>query len=209
MTTNKISDTIHIDVFFDFLCPYVYRTAIWLQKVKEYMGEALDINWKYFSLEQVNSENGPDWKLWEQPEDYPSRGLRAFQAAEAARRQSEVTFKRFHMTLFRAKHEQNRDIADVNTLTEVAKSSGLDMPRFQEDLSNRQILTKLAEDHTLAVESFGVFATSTLVFPGGQALFLKLKSVPPPDECLQFFMEMLHLVEKRQYVQEIKRPVRP
>ncbi len=209
MAANKMSDTIHIDVFFDFGCPYVYNAAVWLQKVKEDMGGKLAINWKYFSLEQVNSQNGPDWKLWEQPEDYPSRGRRAFQAAEAARRQSEAAFSRFHMALLRARHEQSRDIADVNTLIEVAKSAGLEMPRFREGLSNRQLLSKLAEDHTLAVETLGVFGTPTLVFPEGQAVFLKMMPAPPPEECLQLFTEIRHLAEQRQYVQEVKRPARP
>ncbi len=209
MATNKMSDTVHIDVFFDFGCPYVYNAAVWLQKVKEDMEGKLAINWKYFSLEQVNSQNGPDWKLWEQPEDYLSRGRRAFQAAEAARRQSEAAFSRFHMALLRARHEQSRDIADVNTLIEVAERSGLEMPRFQEDLSNRQLLAKLAEDHTLATESLGVFGTPTIVFPEGQVVFLKMMSVPPPEECLQLFMEIRHLAEQRQYVQEVKRPARP
>ena len=209
MATNKMSDKVCIDIYFDFGCPYVYNAAVWLQKVKEDMGGKLAINWKYFSLEQVNSQNGPDWKLWEQPEDYPSRGRRAFQAAEAARRQSEAAFSRFHMALLRARHEQSRDIADVNTLMEVAESSGLEMPRFQEDLSNRQLLAKLAEDHTLAVETLSVFGTPTLVFSGGQSVFLKIMSVPPLKECLQLFKEIRHLAEQRQYVQEVKRPARP
>lgn len=173
------------------------------------MGEKLAINWRYFSLEQVNSQNGPDWKLWEQPEDYPSRGRRAFQAAEAARRQSEAAFNRFHIALLKTKHEQNRDIADTNTLIEVAESSGLEMPRFREDLGNRQLLVKLAEDHTFAVESLGVFGTPTIVFPEGQAIFLKMMPIPLPEECLQLFMEIRYLVEQRQNVREIKRPVPP
>ena len=206
---NRMINTVHIDVFFDFRCPYVYNAAVWLQKVKEDMGEKLDINWKYFSLEQVNNQNGPDWKLWEQPENYPSQGLRAFQAAEAARQQNKAAFHHFHMALLRVRHEQSRDIADVDTLIEVARSSGLDIPRFQKDLSNRQLLTKLAEDHTFAVESLGVFGTPTLVFPEGQAIFLKMTPAPPPEECLQLFKEILHLTEQRRYIHEIKRPVRP
>ena len=173
------------------------------------MGGKLAIDWKYFSLEQVNSQNGPDWKLWEQPEGYPSRGRRAFQAAEAARCQSEDAFSRFHMALLRARHEQSCDIADVNTLIEAAESSGLEIPRFREDLSDRQLLVKLAEDHTFAVESLGVFGTPTIVFPEGQAVFLKMRPIALPEECLQLFMEIRHLAEQRQNVQEIKRPVPP
>ena len=172
------------------------------------MGAKLTINWKYFSLEQVNRQQGPQWKIWEQPEDYPSRGLRAFRAAEAARRQGEAAFNSFHIALLRARHEQSRDIADVNTLIEVAKSVDLETTQFQKELGDRRLLAKLAEDHTFAVESLGIFGTPTLVFPGSQAIFLKM-SPPPPDECLSVFAELRLLTEERQYIREIKRPQSP
>lgn len=173
------------------------------------MGPKLTINWKYFSLEQVNSQQGDQWKIWEQPEDYPSRGLRAFWAAEAARRQGETAFSCFHIALLRARHEQRRDIADMNTLIEVAESADLEMTQFQKDLSDRQLLARLAEDHTFAVETLGVFGTPTLVFPERQAVFLKISPLPSPEECLSVFTELRQLAERRQYIQEVKRPQRP
>jgi len=173
------------------------------------MGAKLTINWRYFSLEQVNSQQGPQWKGWEQPEDYPSRGLRAFRVAEAARRQGEAAFGSFHIALLRARHEQRRDIADMNTLIEVAESVDLEMVQFQRDISDRQPLAKLAEDHTFAVETLGIFGTPTLIFPERQAVFLKMSSPPSPEECLSVFTELRHLAERRQYIQEIKRPQRP
>jgi len=176
--------------------------------VKEETGQKLTLNWKYFSLEQVNSQQGSQWKLWEQPEDYPSRGLRAFWAAEAARRQGETAFDSFHIALLRARHEQRRDIAATDTLIEVAESVSLRITQFQENLGDRQLLGKLAEDHTFAVESLGIFGTPTLVFPERQAIFLKM-SPPPPDECFAVFTELRRLVEKRRYIQEIKRPQLP
>ena len=180
--------------------------AVWLQKVKEDLGAKLIINWKYFSLEQVNSQQGPRWKIWEQPEDYPSRGLRAFRAAEAARRQGEAIFHSFHIALLQAKHEHERDIADINTLTEVAGSTGLEMSQFQKDMGNRQLLTKLTEDHTYAVATLGVFGTPTLVFPERQAIFLKMSPPPPSTECLPVFSELYNLVSSRRNIREIKRP---
>jgi predicted DsbA family dithiol-disulfide isomerase len=165
------------------------------------------IDWRYFSLEQAHSQQGPQWKIWEQPEDYASHGLRAFWAAEAARRQGEAAFGRFHIALFRACHEQRRDISDMNTLTEVAGSVDLEMTQFQRDLNDRQLLSKLAQDHTFAVETLGVFGTPTLVFPERQAIFLKM-SLPPPEECPSVFTEIHHLVDRRRYIWEIKRPKR-
>ena len=176
--------------------------------MKEDLGPQLTLNWRYFSLEQVNSQQGPEWKIWEQPEDYPSRGLRAFWAAEAARRQGEAAFGSFHTALLKARHEERRDIADKDTLIQVAESVDLEMPQFQKDLGDRQLLARLAEDHTFAVERLGVFGTPTLGFPEEQAFFLKM-SLPPPEESLSIFTELRRLAEQRRYIQEIKRPQRP
>jgi len=172
------------------------------------MRSKLTINWRYFSLEQVNSQQGPEWKIWEQPEDYPSRGLRAFRAAEAARRQGEAAFDSLHIALLKARHEQRQDIADMSTLTQVAESVNLDMARFQKDFSDRKPLAKLAEDHTFAVETLGVFGTPTLVFSENQAVFLKM-SPPSGEDCLSVFAEVRQLAEQRRHIQEIKRPQPP
>ena len=205
MVKTEASDIVCLDIYFDYLWPYVYNAAVWLQSVKEETEQKVTLNWRYFSLEQVNNKQGSQWKIWEQPKDYPSRGLRAFWAAEAARCQGETAFDSFHMALLRARHEQRRDIADKDTLIEVAESVDLMMVQFQDNLSDRQLLAKLAEDHTFAVESLGIFGTPTLVFPERQAIFLKMSS-PPLDECLAVFTELRRLVERRQYIQEIKRP---
>jgi len=110
------------------------------------------------------------------------------------------------MVLLTARHEQRRDIADINTLTEVAQIVDLDLSRFQKDLSDRQLLAKLAQDHTYAVEQLSIFGTPTLVFAERQAIFLKISPPPPPKECLPFFTELRQLAEHRENVQEIKRP---
>jgi predicted DsbA family dithiol-disulfide isomerase len=176
--------------------------------VKDSLGPRLAINWRYFSLEQVNNQQGPQWKLWEQPEGYASRGLEAFWAAEAARCQGEAAFQRFHIALLRARHEQRQDIADVSTLARVAESVGLEMAQFQKDLADRRLLAKLAEDHTFAVESLGVFGTPTIVFPESQAIFLKMSPPLAQEESLSVFTELHHLADRRRYIQEVKRPQR-
>ena len=169
------------------------------------MGPKLVVDWRYLSLEQVNSQQGPQWKIWEQSAE-TSRGLLAFHAAEAARRHGEAAFDRFHIALLKARHEQKRNIADVETIIEVAENAGLDMSRFRKDVLDRQLLSKLAEDHTFAVETLGVFGTPTLVFPEKQAIFLKMSPPPPPEECLSVFNELCGLVCNRRYIREIKRP---
>ncbi len=174
--------------------------------MKEETRQKVTLNWRYFSLEQVNNKQESQWKIWEQPEDYPSRGLRAFWAAEAARCQGEAAFGSYHMALLKAKHEQGRDITDVDTLIELARDIGLETAQFQKDLNDNSLLLRLAKDHTFAVETLGIFGTPTLVFPRGKPVFLKLASPPPPSEGLAVFDEIRCISEQRQYIMEIKRP---
>ncbi|GIW03921.1 MAG: hypothetical protein KatS3mg059_0541 [Thermomicrobiales bacterium] len=101
-------DVIAMDVYFDYGCPYVHAAAVWLRAVQHQLGERLIIRWRYFPLEQVNSGEGPDWKLWEQPSDFKSRGRDAFHAAIAARQQGEDAFQRFHYALLDLKHVQGK-----------------------------------------------------------------------------------------------------
>jgi len=58
--------------------------------VKEELGDELEITWRSFALEQVNSKEGDDWKAWEQGPDYESRGLLALCAGEASKSQGNV-----------------------------------------------------------------------------------------------------------------------
>ncbi len=88
----------------------------------------------------------------------------------------------------------------------VAVSCGLEMERFSHDMADRKLLRRLASDHTFATSVLGVFGTPTLVFPGGQAVFLKLASLPSPEESCPAFSEIQHIAEERRFIREIKRP---
>ena len=80
------------------------------------------------------------------------------------------------------------------------------MQRFQKDLGDRCLLEKLAEDHTFAAETLGIFGTPTLVFPEQQAVFLKMAPPPSPWEAVAVFEDVRRLAENRLQIKEIKRP---
>jgi hypothetical protein len=80
------------------------------------------------------------------------------------------------------------------------------MERFRNDLSDRRLLDKLAENHTFAVETLGIFGTPTLVFPEQQAIFLKMSPPPSPEESVTVFEDIRHFAGDRQQIREIKRP---
>ncbi len=106
-----MTEPLHLTVYFDFLCPFAYRTVKWIDTLQDLLGEQLHLEWKYFSLEQTNNQQ-EGWYLWEQPEQYPSpldekrpgsKGLLAFWGAEAARQQGQAAFDRYRTLVYDAR----------------------------------------------------------------------------------------------------------
>lgn len=157
----------------------------------------------------MNSAEGPDWKLWEQPDTHRSRGRVSFQAAIAAKRQGEDAFDAFHHDLLLAKHAEGKDHGRASTLRAVAEGAGLEPERFERDRTDRSLLSRIGEDYEEAREVHGIFGTPTFVFPDGSASYLKLQMPIPRDDAVPFFEQFTALVDGRSYVTEIKRPVKP
>ena len=195
-----------LDVFYDYLCPFVYRTSVLLQNVRDSGERELEVRWRYFSLTQVNSKDD-GWTVWDAPESERVRGRLAFKAAEAARRQD--GFEDFHMRLLRARHLDRVDIDDIDVLERVADESGLERDRFRKDVADPKILAALSRDHRGAVAEYGVFGTPTLVFPGGAAAYLRLSEAPEALDSLRVFDRVVSIAVEEPRILEIKRPVKP
>ena len=183
---------------------------MWLVKVRDASGEEIGVDWQPFSLAQVNSDKGPDFKYWEQPgaRDGSDRTLLAHRAGLAAKRQGKQVFESFFLTLLRARHEAKKDLMDQAVIEEAAIEGGVDMARFREDLADPDLLREIGESHTRAVEEFGAFGVPTFVFPGGNAAFLKM-FIPPDDRAVEVFDSLVKVMGQLEHVGEVKRPQPP
>jgi predicted DsbA family dithiol-disulfide isomerase len=208
--TRPIEVTVHID----FLCPFAYRASQWFDILKEQRPDALAITWKYFSLEQINTPADLDWRVWEQPADYPGRpgsnpnyrALHAFWAAEAARRQGDAAFNAFRTALFNARHREKLDFSDRAAIAAVAAGIDLDMDRFAADVQDRALLEALRRDHEGARAQYDTFGVPTICFDERNAIYLKLGEVPPAEEAWPFFEQLRADIVGRPWLVEIKRP---
>jgi predicted DsbA family dithiol-disulfide isomerase len=140
---------------------------------------------------------------WRERDHGPS--LRAFWAAEAARRQGSEAFARFHLALARVRHRQGLSYAQPQTLKLAAEIAQLDLGQFQAALTDPTCLDRLAADHSRAGD-MDVFGTPTFAFPGARPAYLKLGHPPEPEEALAFWDEFRRIVAERSFVVEIKRP---
>jgi len=202
-------EVIELDVYFDYNCPFVYRTAKMLEAVGGSGLRALKANWRFFSLSQVNHRSDDvdaAWAAWSAPESEPVKGRLAFKAAEAARRQDR--FDAFHAALLDARHRDRLDIDNPEVVERVAAAAGLDLETFRRDVGDRRILDRLERDHTEARDVHGVFGTPTLVFREGTA-YLRLARVLDGSDALRVFDSVVATIAREPEILELKRPVRP
>lgn len=191
----------------------MHNAAVWLRTVSEEkakQGEELDITWRHFLLDQINSKQGPDWKVWEQSEDKQGN-LLAQRAGEAARKQGREVFEKYHLALLVARHGttgRRVPLDDREALLEVAGEVGLDTDRLSKDMEDESLLDTIASDHTEAAGQYGVFGTPTFLFDSGLTVYLKM-FVPPADESLDTFDHFLGLMSDKPYLGEVKRPQPP
>jgi predicted DsbA family dithiol-disulfide isomerase len=197
---------ITFDVFFDYLCPFVYRVARMLDEVRGSGARPIEVRWRYFSLTQVNSKDD-GWTLWDAPESETVRGRLAFKAAEAARRQGR--FDDLHMPLLEARHRDRLDLDDEAVIERVASDTGLDLERFVADLSAPDILNTVARDHRAAVGEHGVFGTPTFLFAGGASAYVRLAGPVDDGDAVEVFDRLMSIAAGEPRILEIKRPRRP
>ena len=194
------------DVYFDYLCPFVYRASVLLENVRDTGQRKAEVRWRYFSLTQVNSKD-EGWTMWDAPESENVRGRLAFKAAQAARLQGR--FEEFHRQLLRRRHVDRADIDDVGVIERVADEAGIDIDRFRIDVTSPGILAALEHDHQGAVAVHGVFGTPTFVFPQGAAAYIRLSEVPEVADSVALYDRVIGIAEDELRILEVKRPTRP
>lgn len=201
-----MTETIKLDIYYDYLCPYAHTASVWARQLDETLGDQVDITWRAFPLEQVNSVAGADWKLWEHPDDSLSQSLLAFRAAKAAERQGRAAFLRFHHALMDLRHVSRRNLTRKATMIQLAAETGLDPEQFARDLDDRSLLAEIGHDYEMGREEFGVFGTPTLVFPDGGTLYIQMRPAPPLSEAATLLKTFAGVASKQPYLMEIKRP---
>lgn len=208
MAQDLMNDKYEVDVYFDYACPFAWASQVWLSEVGEELGDRLQVNWRYFPLEQVNAKD-PEYKVWEQPNDGSSSTLRSFQAANAAHKQGEEAFARFHEALFKKRHVDGRNLAGQKVLEAAAEEAGLDLEQFRADLESDEVFDLIRRDYEHGKDKLGVFGTPTVVFDNDEGAYVQLNFRDMPDDPVQFWHDFVDTVRDRPSVLEIKRPRRP
>jgi len=196
-----MSEPTRVDFYFDPLCPWCWRTALWLRDVAR--RQPIHITWKLFSLMVVNH-----------PEDYASdEQYRKFFVigrvlAAARNKGGNEAVERLYVSLGEVIHgEQRREAAGTEAgVTEALQRAGLPEALYQEALSDPSTEAALVDEHKAAVERLGAFGVPTLALEGSSIGIFGpvIEPIPSGAEADELWAHTRWLLEQP-YVWEVKR----
>ncbi len=202
------------DIFFDFVCPYAWR-GLEMAALLRPQGESFRL--RHFSLVEGNhpdNKDGLNWRITDQPADadggeeymqYQRPSLNAFLAAQAAYRQGEEAAWNFTLALYRAHHEQKRELEEA-TFTQAAQEVRLNLEQWQRDRQDAAGLRRSLRADLDAAAEIGVFGTPTFVLDDGSAAYYRFENlVRDPDRARQLWTLYTNVLHSGAGIATIKR----
>ncbi|MDP9070726.1 MAG: DsbA family protein [Actinomycetota bacterium] len=183
--------------YYDYTCPYSNRVFHWLDQVgAEASGP--EVTWAPFSLAEVKREAGSA-----SPLEDPELGTTSVLALALGCAARQADFDRYHRSTFAAMHDADQR-PGPDELLQLASEAGVEVDAFmaQRDTWRRAVET----DHRAGVGRWQVFGTPTLVIDEEEAVFLKLGSVPRPEESFELWRSLHTLSVSHPELVEMKRP---
>jgi len=138
-----------VDFHFDVLCPFAYQSSKWIRSVRDELG--ISINWKFFSLEEINRVEGKKHP-WEREWSY---GWSIMRIGALLRRRSNDDLDRWYERTGRALHEEGHRPHDPEVARLLLEELGLDPGLVDEALADASTHDEVRADHDRVVASGG------------------------------------------------------
>ena len=206
MNQSAELDLTTVDFHFDVMCPYAYQTAKWIRDVRRQNG--ITINWRFFSLEEVNRRDGKKHP-WEREWSY---GWSMMRIGAVLRRSSMDAVDAWYERAGRALHEEGHKPHDPEVARHLLREIGQDPSVVEEALADQSTNDIVRFDHerVLAAGGFGV---PTLFFgdhernpANDQALFGPVLIDPPTGDAALRLWDAVTVWAQLPNVYELQRP---
>ena len=184
-----------VDFHYDGMCPWAYQGSKWMRDVRDQLG--LKVNWRFFSLEEVNRVEGKKHP-WEREWSY---GWSLMRIGALLRRTDMAHVDAWYERTGRALHEEGRKPHDPAVARELMAEIGLDPALVDAAIADSTTHDEVRAEHNKVVAAGG-YGVPTLVFPDGQTLFGPVLLDPPRGEAalrlwnsVTAWLEFPHLYE--------------
>ncbi len=198
MGTMRDSDVTTVDFHFDVMCPWAYQTSLWMRDVRDQLG--LTVNWRFFSLEEVNLQKGKKHP-WERAWSY---GWSMMQVGAILRRTNMADLDAWYARAGRALHVEGYKPHEPDVARHLLTELDLDPNTVDLAMSDSSTHAEIKAEHQRVIDAGG-FGVPTL-FIGEQALFGPVLLDPPTGDAALRLWDAVTSWLEFPHLYEIQRP---
>ncbi len=184
---------------FDVMCPFAFEASLWIREVRQHSG--LRVDWRFFSLEEVNWVEGKKHP-WERAWSY---GWSMMRVGALLRRRDMALLDAWYLAAGSALHRQGRKPHRPEVARQLLADMGLDPGLVDEAMADPSTADEVHDEHSSLVQRGG-FGVPTLVFPDGQCLFGPVLVDPPTGDAALRLWEGVCAWREFPHLYEIQRP---
>jgi 2-hydroxychromene-2-carboxylate isomerase len=188
-----------VDFHFDLMCPYAYQTSLWIREVRRLTG--LEINWRFFSLEEVNRVEGKKHP-WEREWSY---GWSMMRIGALLRRSNMDDLDRWYASAGKALHVDGLKPHVPEVAKSLLQELDLDPGLVDEAIQDSTTSDEVMAEHKKVIDAGG-YGVPTLFFADGQCLFGPVLIDPPIGDDAVELWDSVVAWTKFPHLYELQRP---
>ena len=188
-----------VDFHFDLMCPYAYQTSLWIREVRRLTG--LEINWRFFSLEEVNRVEGKKHP-WEREWSY---GWSMMRIGALLRRSNMDDLDKWYASAGKALHVDGLKPHVPEVAKSLLEELGLDPGLVDEAIQDSTTSDEVLAEHKKVIDAGG-YGVPTLFFADGQCLFGPVLIDPPIGDDAVELWDSVVAWTKFPHLYELQRP---
>ena len=188
-----------VDFHFDVMCPWAYQTSLWMRDVRDQLG--LIVNWRFFSLEEVNRMEGKKHP-WERDWSY---GWSMMRIGAVLRRESMDLLDKWYAATGKALHVDGNRPHNPDVARHLLQEIGADPAIVDQSIADPTTHDEIRAEHDKVVSSGG-YGVPTLFFPDGQCLFGPVLLDPPTGEAAIRLWDAVIAWVEFPHLYELQRP---
>lgn len=188
----------HVDFHFDPMCPFAYQTALWIRDVRAQTG--ITVNWRFFSLEEVNRAEGKKHP-WERDWSY---GWSLMRIGALLRRIDPELLDRWYAAIGNELHTLGGKPHDPVLARRLLAEIGAPDDALDAALADPTTHDEVRADHQRVLDAGG-YGVPTLFF-GDQCLFGPVLVDPPTGAAALTLWQVVTGMAQLPHVYELQRP---
>ncbi|MGI9622292.1 MAG: DsbA family protein [Acidimicrobiales bacterium] len=146
-----------LDFHLDIMCPFAYHTSLWMREVRDRLD--LEVNWRFFSLEEINRAKGKKHP-WDRDWSY---GWSLLRIGALLRRSSMADLDDWYLAAGTALHLEGQKPHNPDVAREILARIDLDPGVVNAALADESTNAEVKAEHDKVVAAGG-FGVPTLFF---------------------------------------------